>query len=922
MVMPKAYEGNEPYIFISYAHKDSEKVLPIIQALQDRGFRVWYDAGIEAGTEWPEYIAEHLDGCACFLAFISQSALDSHNCRREINFAIELRKDPLAVYLEDVKLSLGMRMQLGTLQAMFYNRHNGMDSFMDALAVCELLKPCKGELPAPAPKPTPKPAPAPQPAPKKPAPKPAPTPKNPTPAEYYQWGKQLYDKKNYADAVSFFRDAAQQGHADSQFQLGWCFFCGNGVTQNMKTATEWYRKAADQGHTKAQCELAYCYSKGHGVPYSLEETAKWYRKAAERGHAKAQYELAGCYRSGYGVAMDLDAAVMWYQKAAQQKYQDAQAQLDACTEKLKLLRATPEDCLKLGNQYLSNKEYAEAAEMFRRGAEQGNAECQYHLGNCYLNGWGLAKSLDEAVKCYKKAAELGHIDAQNKLADFYTQGTGVQKSYPEAIKWYKKAANQNSAQAQYRLAWIYFYGNGGAKDLESAIYWARKAAAQKYEESEIMVEKWSASLAIQQMSPEQCFEKAEALFAGKQLVEAFKWYKIAGEKGHMEAAFRTAEFMDGLTDDNGDTVVSQFIHEAEKWYDKAAALGHPFAKKFAISCCHEGAFPKRSAEEWYQAAKKERGDQAEECYRKAARAGHLEAQRRLSMLFDQDYRMPRYNYTEEVVYWWRRAAAQGDLEAMCKAGYHDYTNGNYDDALAWFRKADNANFPLGTHYLACCYSEGKGVPQDVDHALDLFIDVLENHFSDISSHSFIGDFSKAFAACWVSAIAQSKKYTEEYLCAWLTGFLKGFTPGEHTVFVEAEDLLQLADSFDKNWIFTPSLIICRYIASTKPGKKQDYMLSAMTRIAKHYIYGHGVKKDFSEAAKWLHAAADLDAYSVDMVWYRLIVLYKNGWGVNKSWLTAQTWRSRFITTKYWKFDKDVLENIEDELRSAYTFLLL
>ena len=28
-----AYEGREPYIFVSYAHRNSEKVMPIIEAL-------------------------------------------------------------------------------------------------------------------------------------------------------------------------------------------------------------------------------------------------------------------------------------------------------------------------------------------------------------------------------------------------------------------------------------------------------------------------------------------------------------------------------------------------------------------------------------------------------------------------------------------------------------------------------------------------------------------------------------------------------------------------------------------------------------------------------------------------------------------------------------------------------------------------
>lgn len=142
---PVAYEGSEPYIFVSYSHKDSATVLPVISALQAEGFRVWYDASIEAGTEWPEYIAEHLDGCSACLIFISNTALQSQNCRREINFAIELNKELLAVYLEDVQLTLGMRMQLGTLQALFRHRHTGQASFLKELFRCRVLTACKGQ---------------------------------------------------------------------------------------------------------------------------------------------------------------------------------------------------------------------------------------------------------------------------------------------------------------------------------------------------------------------------------------------------------------------------------------------------------------------------------------------------------------------------------------------------------------------------------------------------------------------------------------------------------------------------------------------------------------------------------------------------------------------------------------------------------
>ena len=86
------YEGNDKYIFVSYAHKDSQKVVPIVETLSSNGFRVWYDSGIEAGTEWPEYIEDHLIKSEVVVVFMTPNTIESRNCRNEINFALELKK--------------------------------------------------------------------------------------------------------------------------------------------------------------------------------------------------------------------------------------------------------------------------------------------------------------------------------------------------------------------------------------------------------------------------------------------------------------------------------------------------------------------------------------------------------------------------------------------------------------------------------------------------------------------------------------------------------------------------------------------------------------------------------------------------------------------------------------------------------------
>ena len=116
MIPPVPYKGEKPYIFISYAHKDSDRVWPIVARLQLDGYRVWYDEGIDPGTEWDENIASHVKKCGYFIAFLSESYLQSDNCKDELNFARDLEKKQVLVYLEDVELPAGMALRFGRFQ--------------------------------------------------------------------------------------------------------------------------------------------------------------------------------------------------------------------------------------------------------------------------------------------------------------------------------------------------------------------------------------------------------------------------------------------------------------------------------------------------------------------------------------------------------------------------------------------------------------------------------------------------------------------------------------------------------------------------------------------------------------------------------------------------------------------------------------
>lgn len=129
----KPYAGNERYIFVSYAHKDGKKAERVIATLQDAGYRVWYDEGIDPGTEWDDNIATHIEKCDYFIALISDAYIKSSNCKDELNFARDLEKKRLLVYLEDVELPAGMRMRLSRLQAIHMYRYDIYEEFLDKL---------------------------------------------------------------------------------------------------------------------------------------------------------------------------------------------------------------------------------------------------------------------------------------------------------------------------------------------------------------------------------------------------------------------------------------------------------------------------------------------------------------------------------------------------------------------------------------------------------------------------------------------------------------------------------------------------------------------------------------------------------------------------------------------------------------------
>jgi len=115
----RACDKSAPYVFVSYAHKDRQRVYEDMLELHTRGWRIWYDEGIPPASDFPAEIAEAIEGCALFLVFISTRSLSSRYVKREISFAAKLENEIpiLLIYLENIKLPSKFEFMIGDNQA-------------------------------------------------------------------------------------------------------------------------------------------------------------------------------------------------------------------------------------------------------------------------------------------------------------------------------------------------------------------------------------------------------------------------------------------------------------------------------------------------------------------------------------------------------------------------------------------------------------------------------------------------------------------------------------------------------------------------------------------------------------------------------------------------------------------------------------
>jgi predicted ATPase len=96
-------EADQPYVFLSYASADLERVRRVADALSRAGVAVWRDQeAITGGTSYGPAIATAIRGCHAVLVLCSEHSLASRNVRQEIAIAWKHERPCLPLLLDPV----------------------------------------------------------------------------------------------------------------------------------------------------------------------------------------------------------------------------------------------------------------------------------------------------------------------------------------------------------------------------------------------------------------------------------------------------------------------------------------------------------------------------------------------------------------------------------------------------------------------------------------------------------------------------------------------------------------------------------------------------------------------------------------------------------------------------------------------------
>lgn len=130
----KAYCANEkPFVYAVFSEKDAPFAFKTLEKMYLEGILFWFP------QQFSKKEFRRMDAASSVLLFLSQNSLLDQQVLLSIDYAIQLNKKILCVYLEQVVLSPGKIMQLGALQSILIEQFADEDAFFEKLKSAEIF---------------------------------------------------------------------------------------------------------------------------------------------------------------------------------------------------------------------------------------------------------------------------------------------------------------------------------------------------------------------------------------------------------------------------------------------------------------------------------------------------------------------------------------------------------------------------------------------------------------------------------------------------------------------------------------------------------------------------------------------------------------------------------------------------------------
>jgi len=364
----------------------------------------------------------------------------------------------------------------------------------------------------------------------------------------YRVGAKYYKKKMFPEAIKFFMNAAENGHASSSYNVGVMHYRGVGVLQSDTEAMKWLEEAKKNGHSGVQTGKVQTsfggeyFQKGNSL-----KALEWFELGAQEGNIDALYNIGVVHLEGAGVSRDETRALEYFGRALENApSQDKESSLQYL----------------IGLGYCHNKNFFKALEWFHKAVIRENKDALFGIATLYQRGEGVSQDLIEALKWYKLAKKNGHPEAQDTIAETqFINGLkfSAASNFVEAMKWYNKASKKNHGRAQHNIAVFHLNGEGVPKDPFEAIKWFKIARENGATGTRKEIATAQANI-------------ANDFYENKNFIEAVKWSKKSAKKGHSQAQFNI-----GVAYITGKGVPKN-PYKALKWFEMAKENGDPEAQ--------------------------------------------------------------------------------------------------------------------------------------------------------------------------------------------------------------------------------------------------------------------------------------------------------------------------------------------------------